>query len=30
MGFKGVVLRSLKVKKWENVGFCCKKGENVG
>jgi hypothetical protein len=27
--FRGEFLRALKVKKWENVGFYCQKGENV-
>lgn len=30
MGFRGVVLNALKAEKRKNVGFCGKKGENVG
>lgn len=28
--FWGIFLRNLKVKKWDNVGFYCQKGDNVG
>lgn len=29
MGFRGIFINDLKVKKGGNVGFCCQKGENV-
>ncbi len=30
VGFRGGFINGLKAKKWENVEFCGKKGENVG